>query len=111
MSATSETTQDYVRAHHGHLSTSLTQEKVALFVGALGTAITLAGAIAFVFRIKLAQLLLDARIWFNMPLTEADATKVLFMTIQIVQVIAWGAFTAGAAFLFAIYKWTKGQPR
>ena len=121
MSATSETTGAYSRQHSDRIAVdnrpapaarreaALVEMRVALGVGVLGIPIAFAGAIAFLFRVKLAELFLGANVWFNTPVTDTDALKVLFMTIQILGTIAWGTFMTGVAFVFAFLKWTQAQ--
>jgi hypothetical protein len=82
---------------------------IALGVGTAGALAALAGAIAFLIRIKLAELFLGAHFWFGAPLTDVDAVKVLLMAIQTLELFAWGAFTAGVAYVFAFVKWTQTQ--
>ena len=66
-------------------------------------------AIAFAIRVKLAEVFLGAHLWFNVPVTETDALKLLFMTIQRLGTLAWGGVTAGVAFVFAVVKWTQAN--
>ena len=108
MSATSEATRDY-SVQHRVRGTALMEVTVALGVGTVGVLAALAGAIAFVIRVKLAELFLGAHIWFGSPVTDVDAVKVLLMTIHTLELFAWGAFTAGVAFVFAFAKWTQTQ--
>jgi hypothetical protein len=116
-----ETTQDQGTQHLAETSietrsitpaareAALPEMKVLVGVGVLGVGMVLVGAVAFLFRVNLAELILGAHIWFTVPVTEGDALKVLFMTIQIVGVVAWGLFTAGVAFGYALVKWTRAQ--
>lgn len=108
MTATSETTRDH-GVQHRLRGVALTELTVALGVGTAGVLAAMAGTIAFVIRVKLAELFLGAHVWFETPVTDVDAVKVLLMTIQTLELFAWGVVTAGAAFIFAFAKWTQTQ--
>ena len=111
MSATGEITQGYSLEQSNPATAQATSQKllfevkVALGVAAIGLAIAFIGAIAFLLRVKLAQFLLGANVWFSVPVSDTDGMKVLFMTIQTLAVTGWGLFTAGTAFGFAFAKW------
>lgn len=112
MSATGQVTEGYGVGQSSPATAEASRKmlfemKVALGVGAIGLAIAFAGAIAFLLRVKLAQLLLGANVWFSVPVSDTDGMKVLFMTVQTLGVAAWGLFTAGAAFGFAFAKWMR----
>ena len=104
MSASNETTvSSRVRG------IGFTEVNVALGVGAVGAVAALVGAVAFLVRVKLAELFLGAHVWFETPVTDVDAVKVLLVAIQTLELFAWGAFTAGVGFVFAFVKWTQAQ--
>jgi hypothetical protein len=109
VTVTSETTRDHNVLLHRIRGTALTEVTVALGVGTVGVLAALAGVIAFVIRVKLAELFLGAHVWFETPVTDVDAVKVLLVTIQTLELFAWGAFTAAVAFIFAFAKWTQTQ--
>jgi hypothetical protein len=114
VSVTTETTRDYAAATTrsttvGGPVIELTAVKVALGVGMVGSVVAFLGLIAFLLRFKFAEFFLGAHLWFNVPVTDADAVKVLFMAFQAAQAMAWGAVTAGVAFLFAFVRWTQSQ--
>lgn len=112
MSATGQVTQDYSLEQSSATTAEASKNmlfeiKVALGVGAIGLAIAFAGAIAFLLRVKLAQLLLGANVWFSVPVSDTDGMKVLFMTVQTLWVAGSGLFTAGVALGFAVAKWMR----
>jgi hypothetical protein len=107
VSATSETAHTPITA--GNDSAAFKEVRVAAAVGAIGVAMAFAGAIAFMIRFKLAETFLGAHIWFNVPVTEADAQKVLSVTIQTFLATGWGLLTAVVAFGFAFMKWMQMQ--
>jgi hypothetical protein len=82
---------------------------VVLAVGAIGVAIFVGGVVAFLVRVKLAEFVFGARVWFGVPVAEVDALKILAMTIQSLVVTAWGAGTACVCFVYALLKWTQGH--
>jgi len=81
---------------------------VALAVSAIGVAIFFGGVLAFLLRVKLAELVFGARVWFGVPVADVDALKILATTIQSLFVIVWGAGTACISFIYALFKWTRG---
>lgn len=81
---------------------------VALGVGAVGVAVFFGGVVAFLMRVKLAEFVLGARVWFGVPVDDIDTLKVLAMTIHSLLIIVWGAGTAGVSFVYAFFKWTRG---
>jgi hypothetical protein len=112
MSATGQVNEGYGLEQSSPTTAAASQRmmyeiKVAVGVGAIGFAIAFFGAIAFFLRVKLAQLLFGANIWFGVPAADIDAAKLLVMTLQTLAAIAWGLFTAGVAFLFAVAKWMR----
>lgn len=120
MSAANETTKDYSPQHLANAPVdtrsitpgarvAFTDIQVLLGVGVLGVLIVFVGAIAFAFRVKLAELFLGARVWFNLPMTDMDSLKVLYMTIETLGILAWGILTAGIALVYAFVKWTQSQ--
>jgi len=86
---------------------AFTDIQVLLGVGVLGVLIVFVGAIAFAFRVKLAELSLGAHVWFNVPLTDTDSLKVLYVTIETLGILAWGILTAGIALVYAFVKWAR----
>jgi hypothetical protein len=107
MSVTSESPEVYDRQRVARAPAALVEMKVAVGVGAFGVLIACVGAIAYVYRVNLAETLLGARVLFNIPVSDTDALKVLFMTIQTVGATASGAFTAAVAFVFALVRWAQ----
>lgn len=112
MSATGQVNEGYSLGQSSPTTAAANQQllfeiKVAVGVGAIGLAIAFFGVIAFFLRVKLAQLLFGANIWLGIPAADIDALKVLVMTLQTLAAIAWGLFTAGVAFLFAVAKWMR----
>lgn len=111
MSATGQVGEGYSLGQPGNAGAAnqrmLYEIQVAVGVGAIGLAIAIAGTVALFLRVTLAQFLLGANVWLGVPVTDIDALKVLFVTLQTLGVVAWGGLTAGVAFLFAIAKWTR----
>lgn len=112
MSATGQVSESYSLEEPDRTAAAASQRllyeiKVAVGVGMIGLAIAFAGIVGFFLRVKLAQLLMGANVWFGVPVADIDAMKVLFMTLQTLAAIGWGILTAGAAFLFAAAKWMR----
>lgn len=111
MSATSGTSE---ARHLDHATgvvqgNALKEMKVALGVSFISAFFGLVGVGAFLFRFRLAQMLLGARVWFNIPATEADAMKVVFVALQSAQMIGISAITTCVGLYFALTKWNQAQ--
>ena len=112
MSASTETTRDLGHERRGLITIDkalLNEMKAALGVGVIGLPVIFAGAIAFFFRIKLAELFLGAHVWFNVPLTDADNLKILVVTFHILGFIGWGVVMTAVGVFFTLFKWMQLQ--
>jgi hypothetical protein len=113
MSATSGTTEarhiDPVVAVNK--DTALKEMKVAIGVAALGGMMAFAGTLGFLFRLKFAETFLGARTWFNVPVSDADSMKVIFIALQSLQAVAIGGLSLCVALAFAWSKWNQMQDK
>jgi len=114
MSVTSEVSATLAappsQAGHGDPQSELRKQvKISLFAAAGGAAIAVCGVIAFLTRIQLAAMFLGAHVLFGLPVAEADATKILIVTVGSLGVIGYGAFTFVGGALIALIVQSRGR--
>lgn len=80
---------------------------VSLGVACAGMVVALCGAVAFLLRVKLAAVFLGARFLFEIPITDADASKVLFIALSSIGVVLYGMFTFAVAAGLALFAWRQ----
>jgi hypothetical protein len=98
------------QAGHGDPRTELRKQvKISLFAAAAGAVIAVCGVIAFLARIQLAAIFLGAHILFGLPVAEADATKILIVTVGSLGVIGYGGFTFVGGALIALIVQSRGR--
>jgi len=114
MSATSETTATPSALsqsnEHRSISASLQRQIIAGLIAAVGGVMIVAGGlVAYAIRVKLAVLLMDARVFFGIPVAEIDSLKILAVTLNALMVTGYGFVTIVAGCIVTINAHAKSR--